>query len=187
MKAAYRYATHVQRWARAAWGCVQTAKTIRRWRFAARQGRQTGAAMIEMLAAVSVVGAVSAVALNQREALDDMALETHAQVTAAAVHSAARMLQAQWLVTGGDIEGSPLVHTLAGIPMGLDSHPSASQADCQALWQAFITTPQSPRRSRRFWSIDSAGEYCHFSYHHEHLAPVLIKYHTVTGDVRYQR
>ncbi|HEY7773313.1 MAG TPA: hypothetical protein VIC26_09025 [Marinagarivorans sp.] len=143
--------------------------------------------MIEVLAAVSVVGAVSAVALNQREALDSMALETHAQVTAAALHSAARMQQAHWLVSGGVIEDSPLVYTPTGIPMGLDGNPEASRADCQALWQSLVTTPQSLRSARRFWSIDSAGEYCRFTYQHENLAPVLIKYHTVTGDVHYRR
>ena len=153
-------------------------------RFPFKRG-QAGAALVEVLAGVSVLGTVTAVALNHNEEAEQLALQTHAQVTASAIHSAVVLQQAKWAVNHGRNLGSGLVFSAQGIPMGLDVNPEASQADCEQLWNELVSLPKPLGTSPRYWSITPRGEQCRFSYHHGQLPPVHIDYHTQSGDISY--
>lgn len=147
--------------------------------------RQTGAALVEVLAGVSVLGTVTAVALNHNEEAERLALQTHAQVTASAIHSAVVLQQAKWAVNRGRHLDSGLVFSAHGIPMGIDLNPEASQADCEQLWSELVSLPKPLGNSPRYWSIAPRGQQCRFSYHYKQLPPVHIDFHTQSGDITY--
>ena len=146
--------------------------------------KQAGAALVEVLAGVTVMGSVAAVALQNNETTEQLALQTHAQVTASALHSAVRLQQAKWAVSQGNME-SALVFSSQGIPMGIDALPQASQADCDQLWRSLVSLPSPVGDHSRYWFASPRGNTCRFSYHHEQLPPVHIDYHTQSGDITY--
>lgn len=153
-------------------------------RVVALRRKQAGAALVEVLAGVTVMGSVAAVALHNNETTEQLALQTHAQVTASALHSAVILQQAKWAVSQGNM-ASGLVFSSQGIPMGVDAQPQASQADCDQLWRALVSLPSPVGDRSRYWFASPRGNACRFSYHHEKLPPVHIDYHTQSGDITY--
>lgn len=153
-------------------------------RFQCRRA-QAGAALVEVLAGVSVLGTVTAVALNHNEEAEQLALQSHAQVTASAIHGAVVLQQAKWAVNQGRNLKSGLVFSSQGIPMGIDLNPEASQADCEHLWSELVSLPKPLGDSPRSWSSAPRGQQCRFSYHYRQLPPVHIDFHTQSGAVTY--
>jgi hypothetical protein len=152
---------------------------------------QSGAALVEMLAGISMVGAITATALNYQQQSEAQALRVHAQMTASALISAVSLHQAKWAVRqvnglSARMEtGGQLAFTQQGIPSGVDNEPAASQQDCDALWHELVVSI-AYLDDNSYWKIEPDGWRCRFSYHHNQLPSLAIYYHTLSGEVTFR-
>lgn len=150
--------------------------------------RQVGVAMVEMVAGLTLVGSAAALVLTQQQAAEDLALQTHAELTASAITRAVNLQQAKWAVSRN--LSSPLYFGTTGIAMGIDANPIATMQDCKALWQQLVVPQPVLQGARRFWQIApeaSAGSVrCQFTYHHHKLPSVVVFYNTQTGATAFE-
>jgi type II secretory pathway pseudopilin PulG len=99
-----------------------------------RPSAQSGSLLLEMLAALSLIGCLAASSLQLLERLKYAANETTAATTLAHANSALRLQRAQWLLG----QSLPVVVSAAGHPLGLDADPVPTRADCVALWRSWF-------------------------------------------------
>lgn len=153
---------------------------------------QKGAALIEIVAACCIAGAVTAATLVRHNKHEQLALETTAQVTAAAIASAVNLGRAQWAVNANIHAQLGLHFNSQGIATGLDNNPQTSDQECEALWRHLVVSSvpvesaagQSSRVEQpKYWRIRAHQQDCLFSYHHYQLPTVGVSYHTQTGEV----
>lgn len=154
--------------------------------------RQSGAVMLEAVAAVGAMGVVAGSAIHFHTEAQQKALETQVIMSASAFASALNMQQA-----AAALGKSALVFNKDGFAIGVNGGEALTSLRCEALWKTLLVTayaqapieratetvPFETRRPTRGWQMLGDGSSCTFTYREPSVGSKAFSYSAVTGQV----